>query len=326
MEFVSIKTDARTEDRIEFLEKTFKDAGKVWIYLLVEFGQDKNESTGFMIFINEKWYKNFAKICRVPLHNVKEIIKQFADPKIQLISTLLYNENILFSEKFLLNHRGFFKNNRKNFAKIYLKIQENLEFLFITREQNLNYSMTYENFAHAFAEVLLRKKLAYSNMYSNSNNIPKGIEANTSDNDFELTPTEEIIKEKYDYAKELSDIINEANDKQQFEKDSWHYKKSIEIDDILRKKDPNMLKQNYQEGARILGDLNLIHNYTTVQIESVITKLKDELNKSSPYWVFKSITNYSDFNKYFRKMLGMQNGKSGSNFTDKIKRLTELTK
>jgi len=325
MEFVSIQTDITTEKRITFLEKKYKDAGKVWIYLLIEFGKEKNEINGFMIFANEKWYKDFSKICRVSLTTLKEIIKRFSDPDIQLISTLLFNENILFSEKFLLNHRGFWKNNRKNFSKIYLKIQENLDFLFKTRESNSNFSMKYEDFAHAFAEVMLRKKLAYSNMYSNMYNIPKGIGADAPANGFELTPIE-MSKEKYDYAKELSNIVDEANNLKQFEVDSWQYVESIKIDKAIKKADPNSPKQNYQEGARILDELNSKNNYTVDQIKSVVKYFEVEKNKSSPYWVCNRIINYSSFKQYFRNMSGVKNGKSGSGIEDKLRQLTELTK
>ena len=59
MKFITIELNILDDPKIKILMQNYKSAFIVWIYLLIKFG--KEENNGFMIFIDDKWYREFAK-------------------------------------------------------------------------------------------------------------------------------------------------------------------------------------------------------------------------------------------------------------------------
>jgi len=310
-----MKTDLKEDATLEFLNKKFKNARHVWQDLLIEFGQDKYEETGFMIFVTGKWLKDFSKFCQAPVPKLIKILKSFADQG--LITPQLFCEKIIFSENFLINHEKFLTKYPKKFSEKRKKTEKKLDFFLKTREPKPYFSMTCEEIMNNFDSLLRTKTSPYNNKYKYNNNINILDSAESDSEQFSLTsPSEEVSESS---VKEFVEIVNEATN-EQYDLKSWQYVFAIHLANILKQKDPNAAKPNLQEGARLLNQIAL-WGYNTKQIENVIYYFQQELNKASPPYPIKNIVSIRDFKQFFRKLFGVsQNGIT----TDYTARATEI--
>lgn len=268
MNFIALEISIIRDPKIKLLMDKYKNALIVWIYLLIKFAQE--EESGFMIFINEKWYTDFAKEIGLPksqIKQIKEIIKEMAN--IELINPNLFLEDIIFSENFFKKHFRYFLRNRKDFNAIKEKIIKNIEFLFNYRQPNEMHIIKLEDLKKYILDLLESKNNSNENQ-NNKNNIQG-----------ELLPSTET--------------------KIQFDHNSLEYRLSIYLTNLLIQKDPNNNDLNRQEGARMFH--NLLQKYPKEEIFRAIKYFEDELNSSIHNNIIDRIYSYYTFKQNIKGLI-----------------------
>ncbi|HOM04511.1 MAG TPA: DUF4373 domain-containing protein [Candidatus Kapabacteria bacterium] len=329
MNFITLELDITKDPKIKLLMEKYKNALIVWIYLLIKFG--KEENNGFMIFINENWYKNFSKELKFPksqIKNIKEIIKEMAN--IGLINSNLFFEDILFSENFFKKHFNYFYKNKRDFNQMKEKIIKNLEFLFNSRNHNEMYIMTFEEISKFLLNLFEFKS---SNKEKSINKNNDKIDKNEAvKNVSEFITKEQLNKEQSNNGNENKNNLNQIklfeqnNDEQnnneqlkeeqnneeqnddgkikiQFSHNTFQYKKSEELCFILSLKDRNNINLNRQEGARMID--KLLEKYTKEEIVQVLAFFGKEINKQFPNNIIKRVYSFSTFFTNFKGLLSL---------------------
>jgi len=242
-----------------------------------------------MIFIDDKWYREFAKeinLSRSKIKEIKEIIKEMAS--IGLLNTKLYLEDILFSENFFKKHSNYFFRNKRNIEKIQTKIFKNIEFLFNSRAPNELHILEFKDIKKYISELF----------NINKNELKVEIIDNGEENSNDIE--NETVKE---FALLVNNNQYKKENKIKFNHNTFEYKASFYLTLALIRKDPNNNNLNKQEGARMFN--NLLKKYSQEELLRAIKYFNDEVDNKYHNNLIDRIYSYNTFRQNIKGLISL---------------------
>lgn len=265
MQYFSHKVESRRDEKIDALIEEFGAEGyAVWFALLEEISQEQKNL--YMLFITRRWLDSFSISLRIRKSKVRKILDKLAN--FGMIDYDLYQEDIIFSQKFIKIQRCYIQKIFKSGNNSVESCMESVQKLFKIRKGKSNKTMTYDDFFLKLCRIRdeiihpIKKRIEKKNKEIKENNI------NENKEEIKTNETEE---------KNQKEVKGNKQKFLLFRKSDWQYLLAEKLFEEVKKRDSTFPNVNLQTWANTFNMISKERNIE--EIEKVM-----EYSQKHPFW------------------------------------------
>ena len=265
MQYFSHKVESRRDEKIDALIEEFGAEGyAVWFALLEEISQEQKNL--YMLFITRRWLDSFSISLRMRKSKVRKILDKLAN--FGMIDYDLYQEDIIFSQKFIKIQRCYIQKIFKSGNNSVESCMESVQKLFKIRKGKSNKTMTYDDFFLKLCRIRdeiihpIKKRIEKKNKEIKENNI------NENKEEIKTNETEEKNQKEAKGNKQKFLL---------FRKSDWQYLLAEKLFEEVKKRDSTFPNVNLQTWANTFNMISKERNIE--EIEKVM-----EYSQKHPFW------------------------------------------
>jgi len=265
MQYFSHKVESRRDEKIDALIEEFGAEGyAVWFALLEEISQEQKNL--YMLFITRRWLDSFSISLRMRKSKVRKILDKLAN--FGMIDYDLYQEDIIFSQKFIKIQRCYIQKIFKSGNNSVESCMESVQKLFKIRKGKSNKTMTYDDFFLKLCRIRdeiihpIKKRIEKKNKEIKENNI------NENKEEIKTNETEE---------KNQKEVKSNKQKFLLFRKSDWQYLLAEKLFEEVKKRDSTFPNVNLQTWANTFNMISKERNIE--EIEKVM-----EYSQKHPFW------------------------------------------
>lgn len=265
MQYFSHKVESRRDEKIDALIEEFGAEGyAVWFALLEEISQEQKNL--YMLFITRRWLDSFSISLRIRKSKVRKILDKLAN--FGMIDYDLYQEDIIFSQKFIKIQRCYIQKIFKSGNNSVESCMESVQKLFKIRKGKSNKTMTYDDFFLKLCRIRdeiihpIKKRIEKKNKEIKGNNI------NENKEEIKTNETEE---------KNQKEVKGNKQKFLLFRKSDWQYLLAEKLFEEVKKRDSTFPNVNLQTWANTFNMISKERNIE--EIEKVM-----EYSQKHPFW------------------------------------------
>ena len=269
MQYFSHKVESRRDEKIDALIEEFGAEGyAVWFALLEEISQEQKNL--YMLFVSRRWLDTFSISLKMRKSKVRKILDRLAN--FEMIDYDLYQEGIIFSQKFIKIQRSYIQKIFKNGNNSVESCMESVQKLFKIKKGKSNKTMTYDDFFLKLCRIKdeiiypIKKRIEKNNKEIKDNN--NNAKSNEKKGDIETKETTERAI-KYDKGNKQKILL--------FRKSDWQYLISEKLYEEVKKRDSTFPSVNLQTWANTFNMISKERNIE--EIEKVM-----EYSQKHPFW------------------------------------------